>query len=467
MLVQQGLRDFKAIDRETDRILAAREVRATLRALEQAGSSVTYHQVDVRDHDASAAVVDSVYERHGRLDGVVAGAGIMNNVLLAEKTIDVFGDVYSTKVDSLRTLLQSVRGELGFLLVFSSAVGHTGNRGQIDYTAANDALDTITRANADRTGGCWSSTGTVGLFTRHGLRRAGQADGGRRHRPHLAGRGHRLRARRPGTDRREPAHDHPGRAPAHRRPRRRPDGGRGQRGGRGRRGGRRRPGHWPGLMTDPSSWPCLRRPAGLRAQLADLAGARRRRAVGGGRRRPGAPGDRRPRPAQGQAGRPPRGRRRPLGRPQRHLVQPVGPRAGGWHGRLPVPGVEPSFGAGGIDSAALAGTFGLPVPDVSEDTVAHRSAAIIRLGISYVLRRLGVRPDLVGGHSIGEWSATVSAGMSAPADAEALITSVDLGAVELPQVDFAAIVAGADEVVAALGGLAGVEVSTTTARASR
>ncbi len=26
--------------------------------------------------------------------------------------------------------------------VFSSAVGHTGNRGQIDYTAANDALDT-------------------------------------------------------------------------------------------------------------------------------------------------------------------------------------------------------------------------------------------------------------------------------------------------------------------------------------
>jgi NAD(P)-dependent dehydrogenase (short-subunit alcohol dehydrogenase family) len=150
VLVQQGLRDFKEIDRETDRILAAREVRATLRALAEAGSEVTYHQVDVRDPDALAAVVGSVYERRGRLDGVVAGAGIMNNVLLAEKTIDVFTDVYATKVDSLRTLLQSIRGELGFLLVFSSAVGHTGNRGQIDYTAANDALDTITRANADR-----------------------------------------------------------------------------------------------------------------------------------------------------------------------------------------------------------------------------------------------------------------------------------------------------------------------------
>ena len=125
------------------------------------------------------------------------------------------------------------------------------------------------------------------------------------------------------------------------------------------------------------------------------------------------------------------------------------------------PGVEPSFGAGGIDLPALAGLLGLAAPDVSEDTVAHRSAAIIRLGIflDAVLRRLGVTPDLVGGHSIGEWSATVSAGMSAPADAEALITSVDLGAVELPQVDFAAIVAGADEVTAALAGVAGVEVS--------
>jgi hypothetical protein len=74
----------------------------------------------------------------------------MNNVLIPEKTPEVFRDVYSTKVDSLRTVLRSVRDDLGFLAVFSSAVGHTGNRGQIDYTAANDALDTITRANADR-----------------------------------------------------------------------------------------------------------------------------------------------------------------------------------------------------------------------------------------------------------------------------------------------------------------------------
>ena len=84
-----------------------------------------------------------------------------------------------------------------------------------------------------------------------------------------------------------------------------------------------------------------------------------------------------------------------------------------------------------------------------------------------MLRRLGVAPDLVGGHSIGEWSATVSVGMSAPSAAEALITSVDLGAVELPQVDFAAIVAGADEVIAALDGLAGDRSRTTTAPASR
>jgi NAD(P)-dependent dehydrogenase (short-subunit alcohol dehydrogenase family) len=149
-LVGQGWRDFKAIDKETDRILAAREVRATLRALEEAGSTVHYHQVDVRDHEALSAVVRSVYERRGRLDGVIAGAGIMKDALLEAKSPEVFRDVYATKVDSLRTILQSIGHDLGFLVVFSSVVGHTGNRGQVDYTTANDALDTITRANVDR-----------------------------------------------------------------------------------------------------------------------------------------------------------------------------------------------------------------------------------------------------------------------------------------------------------------------------
>ncbi len=197
-------------------------MRATLRALAEAGSEVTYHQVDVRDPDALAAVVASVYERRGRLDGVVAGAGIMNNVLLAEKTVDVFTDVYATKVDSLRTLLQSIRGELGFLLVFSSAVGHTGNRGQIDYTAANDALDTITRANADRARrvlvvdwGPWDSAlGMVydelgKLMEAVGIGLISPAEGTGCVLGDLA------------PTRGQPADDHPGRAAADRRPRRR------------------------------------------------------------------------------------------------------------------------------------------------------------------------------------------------------------------------------------------------------
>lgn len=117
------------------------------------------------------------------------------------------------------------------------------------------------------------------------------------------------------------------------------------------------------------------------------------------------------------------------------------------------PGVEPTFGAEGTNLPELAASMGMAAPDVTEDTVAHRSAGIIRLGIFLddVLRRCGVVPDLVAGHSIGEWSATVSAGRSTAADAEALISSVDLGAVDLPEVDFAALVSGSEHVSAALG----------------
>ncbi len=40
--------------------------------------------------------------------------------------------------------------DLGFLVLFGSVSGVFGNRGQVDYSAANDALDTFARAWAHR-----------------------------------------------------------------------------------------------------------------------------------------------------------------------------------------------------------------------------------------------------------------------------------------------------------------------------
>jgi NAD(P)-dependent dehydrogenase (short-subunit alcohol dehydrogenase family) len=154
-LVQAGWREPRAIEAECQRLLAAREVRATLAALADAGSEVTYHQLDVRDADALAATVAGVYERHGRLDGLVHGAGMLDDHFIADKTPDAFARVFATKVGAAGTLLGSIRAATAdggwappaFVVLFGSIAGVCGNRGQADYAAANDALDAIAAAN--------------------------------------------------------------------------------------------------------------------------------------------------------------------------------------------------------------------------------------------------------------------------------------------------------------------------------
>ncbi|HET6772014.1 MAG TPA: SDR family NAD(P)-dependent oxidoreductase, partial [Acidimicrobiales bacterium] len=154
-LVQAGWREPRAIEAECQRLQAAREVRATLAALADAGSEVTYHQLDVRDADALAATVAGVYERHGRLDGVVHGAGMLDDHLIADKTPDAFARVFATKVGAAGTLLGSIRAATAdggwappaLVVLFGSIAGVCGNRGQADYAAANDALDAIAAAN--------------------------------------------------------------------------------------------------------------------------------------------------------------------------------------------------------------------------------------------------------------------------------------------------------------------------------
>ncbi|MEV4258812.1 SDR family NAD(P)-dependent oxidoreductase, partial [Spirillospora sp. NPDC049652] len=127
--------------------------RATLAALREHAAEVRYHPVDVRDPQAVRAVVEDVYHRYGRLDGVVHGAGLVEDRLVRDKTPESFGRVYRTKVDGASALAAAVRSDLRFFVVFGSVVGVYGNRGQADYAAANDACDTLARVWRTRLGG--------------------------------------------------------------------------------------------------------------------------------------------------------------------------------------------------------------------------------------------------------------------------------------------------------------------------
>jgi len=137
------------------KILAEREVRETLAALEGAGARVLYRSVDARSRDEVRAAVDEARAAFGPVRGVVHGAGVLRDKRIEEKSLEDFLEVWSTKVDALEILLDVVgEDDLAFLALFTSVTGRFGRRGQCDYAAANEALTGIALREAQRRPSC-------------------------------------------------------------------------------------------------------------------------------------------------------------------------------------------------------------------------------------------------------------------------------------------------------------------------
>ena len=122
-------------------LLRDREMRRNVATLKQAGSTVHYHQVNVMDQAAFEGLIDKVYEEFGHIDGMIHGAGIIDDKLVKDKTPASFDRVFDLKADSSFMLSRKLRGEdLKFLVFFSSMAGRFGNRGQCDYAATNEVM---------------------------------------------------------------------------------------------------------------------------------------------------------------------------------------------------------------------------------------------------------------------------------------------------------------------------------------
>ncbi|WP_333760743.1 SDR family NAD(P)-dependent oxidoreductase [Streptomyces sp. IBSBF 2390] len=159
------------IDRAARLILAQREITTTLAELTAHGSAARYRSVDFRERDAVLQAVKEIHAEHGRLDGVVFAAGIIEDRLIAEKTPESFQRVYGTKTAGAAALfaaLDDLPSAPAFTVLFGSIAAVLGNRGQADYAAANDALETLGARWAARTGnraltvhwGPWAPSGT-------------------------------------------------------------------------------------------------------------------------------------------------------------------------------------------------------------------------------------------------------------------------------------------------------------------
>ncbi|MBX6390638.1 MAG: polyketide synthase dehydratase domain-containing protein [Frankia sp.] len=122
-------------------------------------------------------------------------------------------------------------------------------------------------------------------------------------------------------------------------------------------------------------------------------------------------------------------------------------------------GLEHSF-APRVDD--VADHFGLPRPDVG-GTAQIGAYGLAGLGVNWLLdvalRRLGVAPDAVGGHSIGEWNAMITSGMVRLEELGALLPMFRPDVVEIPGVVFGALGCSADDAAPLYAGLPDVVLS--------
>jgi NAD(P)-dependent dehydrogenase (short-subunit alcohol dehydrogenase family) len=136
---------------QVSRVLANREIAATLAALREAGSEARYLAVDVRDPSALHASLARVRADWGPITGIIHGAGLIADKRITQKTRAQFDLVFDTKVEGLRALLAATQDDpLTLLCMFSSVAARMGNIGQCDYAMANEVLNKVAVAEHRR-----------------------------------------------------------------------------------------------------------------------------------------------------------------------------------------------------------------------------------------------------------------------------------------------------------------------------
>ncbi len=139
-----ALKVFKTpadIEKETNKIFKRNQVLNTIRSIEGNGARVDYHAMDLRDENNLGTLINDLYTSYNRIDGVIHGAGLLEDKLFQDKTEESFERVFSTKVTPVRILAEKLREDVQFVVLFSSVASVYGNKGQTDYAAANSVLD--------------------------------------------------------------------------------------------------------------------------------------------------------------------------------------------------------------------------------------------------------------------------------------------------------------------------------------
>ena len=113
--------------------------------------------LDVNDNKSIESLIKHVEENYGSISILVNNAGITKDTLLMKMKDEDWDEVMNTNLKSVFKLSQSVirkmmKNRYGRIINISSVVGHSGNAGQTNYTAAKAGMSGFTKSLAQEVG---------------------------------------------------------------------------------------------------------------------------------------------------------------------------------------------------------------------------------------------------------------------------------------------------------------------------
>jgi 3-oxoacyl-[acyl-carrier protein] reductase len=113
--------------------------------------------LNINNNESIETLIKNIEETYGDIDILINNAGITKDALLMKMKDEDWNEVIDTNLKSVFKLSQSVirkmiKNKYGRIINISSVVGHTGNPGQSNYTAAKAGISGFTKSLAQEVG---------------------------------------------------------------------------------------------------------------------------------------------------------------------------------------------------------------------------------------------------------------------------------------------------------------------------
>ena len=113
--------------------------------------NIFFHYCDVADTDSCKILFDDVISEQGKIDILVADAGITKDALTFKLTDEMFDSVITTNLKGVFNIVRFVGPYMevnggGSIITVSSVVGEYGNIGQANYAASKGGVISMTKS---------------------------------------------------------------------------------------------------------------------------------------------------------------------------------------------------------------------------------------------------------------------------------------------------------------------------------